>query len=190
MQGGCLGFLPSTVFCGFPWFSPVEHTNLSRLNLVDSRTCMLLHSYSWHLSWHKCHRSQEGNIYRLGFFRAGISVMVIAASIWLRICNFAQRVVVSTCFKQKRILVNNHRRSSYIIQFSKWTWGNKQNMKTTMFPRLLLFLVASLVISYLMVARRRSFGKAHSLAIDEGSNVVGMYAYNVNGKLSLLSICL
>ena len=52
-----------------------------------------------------------------------------------------------------------------------------------------------------MVARRRSFGKAHSLgeaaggdhhsgAIDEGSNVAGMYAYNVNGKLSLLSICL
>lgn len=63
-------------------------------------------------------------------------------------------------------------------------------MNTTMFPQLLLFLFASLVISYLMVARRRSFGKAHSLgeaaggdhhsgAIDEGSNVAGMYAYNV-----------
>ena len=71
----------------FSMISAVEHTNLSRLNLVASRTCMLLHSYSWHLSWHKCHRSQEGTVYRLGFFRAGISMMVIAARIWFLIYN-------------------------------------------------------------------------------------------------------
>ena len=170
-------------------FSPVFHKSLSCLNLPGNRTCMLLHSYAWHLWWQV---SQVTGGHRLGFFLAGITVD------WHRCKHFIPNLQL--CPKQlwfqhvsthlKSVFVNNYRRTSYIIQFSEWTLGRKTT-NTTTFPRLLCFLLPPwscpdswslyggawarpIVLVVLRGANGQSRGSQNINKI-EGSNVAGMY---------------